>query len=100
LARTISDRRIRAGGKEIAKSPGLVQIIHSGAVRRLMVSWQGCDGICIAIRLRQVLIVWPAVRGLGGRPAERLTLRERLTMQEQAGRLMANLTASVVRITG
>jgi hypothetical protein len=65
-----------------------------------MVSWQGCDGICIAIRLRQVLIVWPAVRGLGGRPAERLTLRERLTMQEQAGRLMANLTASVVRITG
>ena len=65
-----------------------------------MVSWQGCGGIWIAIRPRQVLIVWPAVRGLGGHPAERLTLREHRTLREQADRLMANLTASVVKITG
>lgn len=34
------------------------------------------------------------VRGLGGRPAEQLTL------EEQAERLMANLTAFIDKVTG
>jgi hypothetical protein len=35
-----------------------------------------------------------AVRGLGGRPAERLTL------EEKTGRAMANLAAFVAKVTG
>jgi hypothetical protein len=35
-----------------------------------------------------------AVRGLGGRPADHLTL------EEQAERMMANLTAFIVKVTG